>query len=342
MALTPSEINLSSLGKLSDDEARALLERLRWPNGPACPHCGVIGEATEMASDKATANKLRAGVWNCRACRKPFTVTVGTIFEGSHIPLAKWLVAFYLFASSKKSLSALQLMRQLGLGSYRTAWHMAHRIRHAMQNDPEPPKLTGIVEADETHVGGKVRRGAGNPGFQHPPHSVERRQAAQGAWRDKRVPVAVLVTRDGKARARALDKVTGKNLRAFLKANVDTANATLHTDEHKGYKRVGREFSGGHHFVNHARGEYARGPVHSNTAESFNGLFKRSIQGAWHHISREHIGRYLGEQCFRWSNREVSDGERTVAAIDRTAGIRLYYRKPTTPGSDRASLVAGG
>jgi hypothetical protein len=281
-------------------------------------------------------------VWNCRACRKPFTVTVGTIFEGSHIPLAKWLPGFYLFASSKKGISALQLQRQLALGSYRTAWHMAHRIRHAMQNDPDAVKLSGIVEADETHVGGKMRRKAGKPPQFGAPGSTKRRQAAQHAWKEKRVPVAVLVSRDGQARARALDKVTGKALGAFLRDNADTTSATLHTDENHGYKKIGKEFAGGHHFVSHAQGEYARGPVHSNTAESFNGLFKRSIQGAWHHISREHIGRYLDEQCFRWSHRKVNDGERTVAALGRVAGVRLYYKRPTSGERGGESLLAGG
>jgi transposase-like protein len=340
VTLNPNEINLTALGKLTEDEARAMLERLRWPNGPVCPHCGVIGEATEMKSRDYSKTQLRAGVWNCKACRAPFSVCVGTIFEGSHIPLAKWLLGFYLFASSKKSLSALQLMRQLGLGSYRTAWHMAHRIRHAMQNDPNPTKLSGIVEADEVHIGGKIRRGAGVSRDRFDGDASRRRQAAQRAWLKKRVPVAVLVSRDGQARARAIKKVTAKELRKFLRANVDVKNATLHTDEHTAYVGIGRKFAGGHYSVNHARGEYARGSVHSNTAESFNGLFKRSIHGAWHHISKEHIGRYLDEQVFRWSNRKVTDGERTVAALGRVAGVRLYYRKPLTADNESSGLVA--
>jgi ISXO2 transposase-like protein/transposase-like zinc ribbon protein len=340
MKLTPAGINLSTLGRLSEAEARRMLERIRWPDGPICPHCGVVGEARRMESQEESETQLRDGVLNCRACRKPFTVTVGTIFEGSHIPLAKWLLGFYLFASSKKSLSALQLQRQLDLGSYRTAWHMAHRIRHAMQNDPAPRKLSGIVEADETHVGGKIRRGAGVPKSRSTGASVKRRQAAQRAWKDKRVPVAVLVSRDGQARARALDKVTGENLRAFIAENVDASRSTLHTDEHTGYVAPGREFVGGHHAVNHAKGEYARGEVHSNTVESFHGLFKRSINGAWHHISREHIGRYLDEQCFRWSNRKVGDGERTVAALGRVAGVRLFYKRPTQREQGGQVLVA--
>ena len=345
--LDPKNLTLATLGKLTEADARAMLERLRWPHGPVCPHCGVIGDAKRMESSDESATQLRDGVWNCRACRKPFSVTVGTIFEGSHIPLSKWLLGFYLFASSKKGISALQLQRQLALGSYRTAWHMAHRIRHAMQNDPNPGKLSGVIEADETHVGGKVRKTAGKPPVDRFEGNVtKRRQAGQRAWQGKRVPVAVLVSRDGKARARALDKVTGKALHAFIAENVDMGNATLHTDEHTGYVGIGREFSGGHHAVKHAQGEYARaGGIHSNTAEAFNGLFKRSIQGAWHHISREHIGRYLDEQCFRWSHRDVNDGQRTVAALGRVAGVRLYYRTPEggrRPSRARGSFLSPG
>jgi transposase-like protein len=332
-----SEITLPVLGRLTESQARKMLERIRWPDGrPICPHCGTIGEAKRMESDEGSKTQLREGVLNCRACRKPFTVTVGTIFEGSHIPLAKWLLGFYLFASSKKGISALQLQRQLALGSYRTAWHMAHRIRHAMQNDPNPGKLSGIVEADETFVGGKIR----NPRRRFAKKIADVQRASQIEWRDKRVPVAVLVSRDGQARARVMYKITSDNLRAFLKANVDASRSALHTDEHWGYEAPGREFAGGHHAVNHKRGEYARGSVHSNTAESFNGLFKRSIQGAWHHVSAAHIQRYLDEQCFRWSHRKINDGERTVAALDRVGGVRLYYRTPE--GGQGRGLVAAG
>lgn len=179
--MKPAEISLASLARLSEDDARAMLERLRWPDGAVCPHCSVIGEATRLESDEASKTQLREGVWNCRACRKPFTVTVGTIFEGSHIPLSKWLIGFYLFASSKKGISALQLQRQLALGSYRTAWHMAHRIRHAMQNGASPIKLSGIVEADETHVGGKARKGVVKGGVARRPVRPRTRYGARSA-----------------------------------------------------------------------------------------------------------------------------------------------------------------
>lgn len=328
-----SEINILSLAKLSEEDARAMLERLRWPDGPVCPHCGVVGEAKRMESSEGSKTQLRDGVWNCRACRKPFTVTVGTIFEGSHIPLSKWLMGFYLFASSKKGISALQLQRQLDLGSYRTAWHMAHRIRHAMQNDPDPMKLSGDIEADETFIGGRPRNKAKGPRAQ---------QIARKAWGKKLAPVTVLVQRGGGARARAQERVTSEIVGSFIRENVDLEQSALHTDEGRPYKAAGKEFAHGHHVVHHRKGEYARGSVHSNTVESFHGLFKRSINGGWHHISRQHLPRYLDEQCFRWTFRKVDDGERTVAALGRVGGVRLYYKRPTSSERGGESLVARG
>jgi transposase-like protein len=330
-------MSLASLGKLTEAEARSILEGLRWPEGPICPHCGVIDEATRMRSRSESDTQLRDGVYNCKACRKPFTVTIGTVFEGSHIPLSKWLMGFYLFASSKKSLSALQLMRQLPLGSYRSAWHMAHRIRAAMGNFQNPPKMTGVVEADEMNVAGKLRKGT----VRAPKH--QRQVKAQLERAAKQMPVAVLVSRDGQARAMAMRKVTQENVKMFLDANVDKSAATLHTDESQLYNPSGKEFAGGHHKVHHGRGEYARGPgnaIHSNTAESFNGLFKRAINAAWHHISAQHLDRYLREQVFRWSNRKINDSERTLTALGRVGGIRLYYRQPKG-GEGEAGLVSG-
>lgn len=231
--MNAQNIDLPSLAKLSERDARAMLERLRWPNGPVCPHCGVIDEATKLESADETEHKVRDGVWNCRACRKPFSVTVGTIFEGSHIPISKWLIGFYLFASSKKSLSALQLQRQLALGSYRSAWHMAHRIRHAMGNYPNPPKLKGTVEADEVYIGGRIRRHAYSRAEERASDkqgSAQRRRVAQIAAAEKKISVAVLVTRDGEARAKAMKKATCKQVSEFIKANVDVNASELHSD----------------------------------------------------------------------------------------------------------------
>src|SRR5229473_6685315 len=143
-----NDMTLADLGRLTEEQARTFLEALRWPQGPVCPHCGAVKEATRLPEN----GNVRAGLYQCNDCRGQFTVTVDTIFEDSHIPLAKWVLAFGLMCSSKKGISALQLQRNLGLGSYKSAWHMAHRIRHAMDTGPFPRKLRGTVEVDETYV----------------------------------------------------------------------------------------------------------------------------------------------------------------------------------------------
>lgn len=337
----PEKIGLVTLMRLDDEDARAMLETMRWPDGPVCPHCGVVNDATRLEKRKASS-KARAGLLQCRPCGKQFSVTVGTIFEGSHIPLGKWIAAIHMLSSSKKSISALQVQRQLELGSYRSAWHLCHRVRHMLANTGPLPPLKGVVEADETWVGGKPRPQAMVPGERKDMSGdarLERYQTAQKAWRKKRVPVAVLVSRDGQARARALTRVEAADLRRFIVGNVDRENSALYTDEHRGYIGVGKTFKGGHESVNHKAKEYARGDVHSNTAESFHSLFKRAYHGAWHHISREHIGRYLDEATFRWSNRDVTDWERTQLAILQGDGVRLYYRCPRRQGEQGDSLV---
>jgi len=242
-------------------------------------------------------------------------------------------MALFLFASSKKSISALQLQRQLPLGSYRTAWFMAHRIRHAMANGGMFAKLEGIVEADEMYVGGKPRRHAGAP------KGKRTTGAGRGRSTEKKTPVQVLVQRDGGgARARATMRVDGATLQPFIREHV-AKSAAIHSDEWGGYTGLAKHFDGGHHVVRHGQGEYARGAVHSNSAESFNGLFKRAINGAWHHVSREHIGRYLDEACFRWSHRKEHDSDRTLRALRQTDGVRLYYRKPRRPPADAGSSL---
>ncbi len=296
---------------MSDDDARATLEALRWPVGPSCPRCG--------GKDVSAVAGGRSGLYRCRDCRKDkkqtrdqFTVTVGTIFEDSHIPLAKWLMAFSLVCSSKKGISALQLQRQLELGSYRSAWHMAHRIRYALASDPMRGMLKGIVEADETYVGGKPRR----KGW------VNRGRMGRGT---SKAPVVALVERNGRIFARSMKKVGREELTETIRKNV-SPDARLMTDEWAGYRQVGRTMKGGHHTVKHSAGEYARGDVHVNTAESFFALLKRGVHGTFHHVGRQHLGRYCDEFEFRWDHRKTSDGERTVSALRRVAGRRLMYR----------------
>jgi transposase-like protein len=301
-------MNLMDVAAMTEEQVREHFERTRWADGVVCPHCGVIGTAKRLEG-KAT----RPGVWKCKekGCRKQFTVTVGTIFHSSHITLKQWLVAIHLMASSKKGISALQLKRELGLKSYQSAWHLSHRVREAMREEPLQTMLKGDIEADEMYVGGAPRRGDGF-GFK-----------GRGT---KKQAVAVLVQRGGPARARAIAHADGPTLKGFIRESVKKSSR-IFTDEWTSYSGLGKEFKGGHHVVRHSVGEYSRrGGIHSNTVESFNGLFKRAVMGAWHHVSKQHIQRYLNEATFRWGTRELTDGERAAIALRQADGKRLMYR----------------
>jgi transposase-like protein len=298
----------------SEDDAIAMLESLRWPNGPACPHCGGA-DPYRLTARTVTPGKrsARPGLWKCRACRKQFTVKVGTIFESSHIPVSKWLMAIHLICASKKGMSALQFQRMLGM-TYRSAWFMAHRLRHAMAEDGTF-QLDGIVEADETYVGARHKRGTkrGRPG----PDS-------------HKVPVVALVQRGGAARAFPVERITGETLKAAIQANVKP-EATLMTDELPVYQKPGTHFAD-HQTVNHGDGEYVRGDAHVNTAEGFFALLKRGVMGTFHHISRGHMHRYCDEFAFRYTNRiacGVDDNDRAKKLVLAAEGKRLTFKQPS-------------
>lgn len=303
---------LTEISRLTEDEAREHLERIRWPHGPVCPHCGSVNEATKLQGEKH-----RTGVYKCRPCRKQFTVTVNTIFHRSHIPLRTWLMAFAILCASKKGVSALQLQRQLGLGSYQSAWHMCHRIRHAMAKEPLKGMLKGRVEVDETYVGGKPRK---RPG------STEKAKRGRST---KKVPVVALVERDdGRVRAMPVERVSAQTLKVAIRQNVHRSG-TLLTNEFMAYRGIGRGFKGGHLTVNHSKGEYARGEASTNTVESYFALLKRGVYGAYHHVSKRHLHRYCDEFSFRWNTRKLKDGDRTAEALRCSEGQRLTYKRPT-------------
>jgi len=308
-------LNISDLAKYFSDEdaARELLEKMKWPNGAACPRCG--GADPYKLTPKATSKKPgRKGLYKCRACRKQFTVTVGTVFEDSHIPLSKWLLAIHLLASSKKGMSAHQLHRNLGI-SYKGAWFMAHRLRYAMQNGPLAGLMGGpdaVVEADETYIGAKRVRGSkrGRPG----PDS-------------HKTPVVALVERGtGRVRAFPMPRVTERNLFRAIVENVDR-ESHLMTDELYGYRGVGTMMKG-HGVIKHSIGEYVRENAHTNTVEGFFGLLKRGITGVYHHVSRGHLQRYCDEFSFRYENRKLSDGKRANLLVQGAEGKRLTYKQP--------------
>ncbi len=288
----------------TEEEARQYLEKLRWPDCPVCPHCGGVN------ARKLEGKSTRAGVHKCRDCRKQFTVTVGTIFERSHLPLRHWVYAFARMCAAKKGISAKQLERELGI-SYKAAWFMCHRIRHAMLPvNPEP--LSGIVEVDETYVGGNPRPGDGK---------VHKRGRGTS-----KVPVVALVERGGRVVSAPVTNVTRETFKDTIMKNVapDTA---IYTDEFSGYSGID-EHMASHETVNHSKGQFSRkNGIHSNTVESYFALLKRGIYGTYHHLSRKHLHRYCAEFSFRWDFRKITDAERTVHALQRTDGKRLVFHQ---------------
>ncbi|HEV8602376.1 MAG TPA: IS1595 family transposase, partial [Gaiellaceae bacterium] len=277
-------------------KAAEYLEGIRWPNGPVCPHCGE-GEKRHYPLKSKTRR-----LYKCAACRKQFTVTVGTIFEGSHVGLNKWLLAFYLLCSSKKGMSAHQLHRMLGV-TYKTAWFMAHRIRYAMEQPPFKTRLKGTVEVDETYVGGKVRRSNRKQYVPLDPNAPDVRRRKGGRNPDEKTPVVALVERGGQVRSFRMATVTADELGAAIRRNV-SRQAHLRTDLFPSYTLVGREYAS-HETVNHLY-EYVRGDAHTNTAENFFSILKRGINGVYHHVSEAHLPRYLSEFDFRYNTRSAN------------------------------------
>lgn len=306
-------MNLNDLAKNYTDEtkAREFVEKLRWPEGAVCPHCGVVGESYRLTAKPESKHPVRPGVWKCGPCRKQYTVRVGTIFEDSHIPLATWLRAIHLLCASKKGMSAHQLHRMLGI-TYKSAWFMAHRIRYAMSQEPLSSKLKGTVEVDETYVGGKRKNARrGRPGLD-----------------SHKAPVVSLVQRDGNVRSFHVKRVTSKNLKTIIRENVST-ESNIMTDDFSVYDGLKKEFVS-HDVIRHKYGQYARREggkkIHTNTVEGYFALVKRGIVGTFHHVSKQHLQRYLDEFDFRYNARKIDDGQRALLAIQGTTGKRLQYR----------------
>lgn len=304
-----SEMSAIDVGRLTEDESRGMLEYIRWPKGIKCPHC----ESANIVRIEGKARKVRDGLLRCKDCRKQFTVTVGTLMQGSHITLRQWVQAFHSMCSHKKGVSALQLQRNLGLGSYRSAWHLTHRIRLAMNEDPLASLLKGVVEVDETYIGGKPRKGGNG-------------EASKRGRGTKKAPVMAMVERNGNIISKPVANVTAKTLKSAIREAV-SKEAKIVTDEYKSYTGIGKEFKGGHETVNHGLGEYAKGDINTNTAESFFALLKRGVHGTFHHISKKHLSRYCNEFSFRWDNRKVTDGERTENTIKGFIGKRLMLKE---------------
>ncbi|MEX0367996.1 MAG: IS1595 family transposase [Ruegeria sp.] len=288
------------------DAAREYLEASRWADGVFCPHCG----GTEKCK-KLEGSKHRPGLYQCGDCRKQFTVTVGTVFERSKVPLNKWLLATFLMASSKKGISAHQIHRSIGV-TYKTAWFMFHRIREAMRDGDLSPMGGGggTVEVDETFIG----RDKSKP---------KRRGTAH------KYKVVSLVDRTtGRVRSVPVDDLKKSTLIPILRENI-AKEAILYSDEASHYTAIGKEF-GGHEIVNHRADEYVRGDVHTNTVEGYYSIFKRGMKGIYQHCGRQHLHRYVAEFDFRYTNRAANDIDDTVRAnliLKGAEGKRLTYRR---------------
>jgi transposase-like protein len=295
-----------------DTAARDHLEALRWPNGPVCPHCGGADRQSRLEG-----KAHRPGLLFCGHCRQQYTVTVGTVFERSKIPLHKWIMATHLLCASKKGMSSHQLHRMLGV-TYKTAWFMSHRIREAFKVEFGPLGGGGkIVEADETFWG-RIK--------DHQP----KRKGRGGGWGHKH-KILALVERDGRARSFHVANVDHNTLKPILLANI-AKDTHLMTDAASHYKQLKGGFLS-HETTNHAKKQYAKksraikGAVaHSNTVESFFGMFKRGLMGTYHHVSEAHLQRYCTEFDFRFTHRRTTDEERAEAALKQVGGKRLMYR----------------
>lgn len=324
--------NLTDLASKVPDEASAyrMLELLRWgPDAQVCPHCAVIGGHYFLTPRNGVARQTRTGaethrrLWKCSACRKQFSVLTGTVMHRTKIPVRKWLFVLFELCTSKNGVAAREIERKYTL-TPKAAWFMVHRIREAMATDPLAVKLLGTVEMDETYVGGqRPRKGRAN----------------KGPFVDK-TPVVTMVAREsGEARSVVMPRVTGKNVRALLEANVERRATVLYTDQAGVYARIGARQVIRHETVNHFQREYARGPVSTNTVEGFFSQLKRSLDGTHHHVSAEHLYRYVGEFDFRYSTRDMSATDRLRSLTRQAAGRRLTYR-PSSSDSAASSLVA--
>jgi len=293
----------------NEEAAYEYVEAIIWPNGPVCPHCGSHERISKMKG-KST----RIGVYKCYACRKPFTVKVGTVFEDSHVPLRLWLQAIYLISASKKGISSNQLHRTLGV-TLKTAWFMSHRIREAMRSgDLDPFGINGgIVESDETFIGQE-------------PNTKKRRGYAH-----KRKVLSLIDRTTGCARSMVVDNVDAKTLIPILQANIDL-EARVMTDDAGQYYYLKNYFAS-HGVVRHGRNEYVSPhdrTIHTNTVEGFFSIFKRGMKGVYQHCGKQHLHRYLAEFDFRYNNRKyfgIDDTDRAAILLAGVVGKRLTYQR---------------
>jgi transposase-like protein len=328
------EINLSTLAKHFSDEAAAweLVEQMRWPDGPVCPRCGERNRAYFIKPlichrTTSTGRVSYRRLWKCAACRRQFSVLVGTIFERTQVPLSKWLLALYLMSASKNGIAANELRRTLDV-TQPTAWFMLHRLREAMRRS-SIETMKGTIVSDETYIGGNPSRmnkktRARWEERKNTPHS-----GRTSGMTDKTPILSLVNAETGEIRTQVIPRVDGSNLRKAISEQVDMAGSVLWTDEGSWYNQLGEEFIR-HNAVNHQDKQYV-GPngESTNKLENYFSQLKRSIDGTYHHVSREHLHRYLTEFDFRYTTCKMSDSARMERIMEQSEGRRLTYRRVT-------------
>ncbi|HZU79535.1 MAG TPA: IS1595 family transposase [Acidimicrobiales bacterium] len=308
----------------TEADAWEFLEGLRWPNGPACPRCQgtdvyLIVPKNGVSRRTSSGSMSERRAWQCRPCRRQFTATTGTMMHGTKIPLRTWVLVIFEMCASKNGVAAREIERKYGLCA-RSAWFLMHRIREAMRNDALVGAMRGTIQMDETWVGGDPKNW----------HQQGRKRYSGEYRKTKKAIVFSLINADtGEVRSRVVPNVTGHVLRKALAEQVDMANSVLYTDAALRYRGIGQEFIA-HEWVDHEAREYARGGVTVNRAEGYFSQLKRSIDGTHHHVSREHLARYLAEFDYRYTTKHLTDGDRMAALVERGEGRRLTYKRVRT------------
>jgi len=302
--MSKSTISTFELFKLFPDQeaARIYLEARLWPQGPRCPCCGL--------GERITARS--GGFYRCNQCKEDFTVRTGTIFERSHVPLHKWVYSMYLLVTARKGISSMQLAKEIGI-TQKSAWFVLHRLREACGDDL--PKLQGIIEIDETYVGGIEKN----------KHEAKKLKAGRGAV--GKSAVLAMRERGGKMKAMTVNETGMGTLHTAVHENV-AVGSTIYTDEHASYKGLGGLFFN-HETINHGAGEYVRDGITTNGVESVFAVMKRGLIGVYHHASAKHLGRYVDEFAFRLNDGDVKRHtlQRLDSFIDGVAGKRLTYKE---------------
>ncbi len=324
-----STVSFLQVLKWSDEQCRSYLEHMRWPKGVHCPKCGV-NSPYSITRKKPSKNFVHS-LYRCRACKRQFTATVGTIFEDSKIPLNKWFAVIYLMCASKKGISAHQIHRQLDI-TYKSAWFMCHRIREAMRDKGILSQLSGTIEADETYIGGKTRGHWTLKERIQDEIKMGLREKHRHPRMDKAVVLGIL-ERGGRVRTKHIQQMNSATAHRILSKNINLNESRLITDAHSAYRIIKRYLP--HAVVRHEV-EYVNGEIHTQGIENYWSILKRGLYGVFHHVDAEYLNNYLNEFEFRFNRRKIPDEERFASLMSQIQGRVLWYCQTPQPQNPHA------